>query len=225
MLLRKVKVARGLERHGDWCGKSSRPADIFGGDAGPIEPVQHAKHPQSPAIGTQKRHREHLADVVFRGALLVGVGDLADVVWTDDIRQIPDADQESAAKHNIRQVLTVPLLSSDGGALGMFGVLDGLDRAGISPEDIRRARALAAPVAVALEAARNLHLSEQHRRRAEDLMAMALELNSLLRLPDFVQSFTARAADMLGARSAALALAQRSQLEVVVLHSPEASPD
>src|SRR5512135_3756841 len=39
---------------------------------------------------------------------------LKDVFWTDDIRQVAEADQESAAKHNVRQVLTVPLLSSEG---------------------------------------------------------------------------------------------------------------
>src|SRR5512146_1758096 len=141
-----------------------------------------------------------------------------EVFWTDDIRQVKEADQETAAQHDVRQILTVPLLSSEGRTLGMFGVLDRLDQAGISPEDIRRARALAAPVAVALEAARNLHL-------AEDLMAMALELNSLLRLPEFAQSFTARAAEMLGARSAALALAQHSHLEVVAVRTSETIPE
>ena len=148
-----------------------------------------------------------------------------EVFWTDDIRQVEEADQESAARHNVRQVLTVPLLSSEGRTLGMFGVLDRLDEAGISPEDIRRARALAGPVAVALEAARNLHLAKEHGRRAEDLMAMALELNSLVRLPEFAQSFTARAGEMLGAASAALALAQPSHLEIVATRTPLGAPE
>ena len=39
----------------------------------------------------------------------------------------------------------------------MFGVLDRLDNTGISQEDIRRARALAAQVSVVLEVAHNLH--------------------------------------------------------------------
>ncbi|MGE5205085.1 MAG: PAS domain S-box protein, partial [Chlamydiota bacterium] len=164
-------------------------------------------------------------DVSFPADAAARVLGSKDVFWTDDIRQVPEADQESAARHNVRQVLTVPLLSSEGRTLGMFGVLDRLDQAGISPEDIRRARALAAPVAVALEAARNLHLAEEHGRRAEDLMAMALELNSLLRLPEFAQSFTARAAEMLGARSAALALAQHSHLEVVAVRTSETIPE
>jgi PAS domain S-box-containing protein len=167
----------------------------------------------------------HPLEVSFGADAAAAVLGSNEVFWTDDIRQVPEADQESAAKHNVRQVLTVPLLSSEGRTLGMFGVLDRLDQAGISAEDIRRAKALAAPVAVALEAARNLDLSHQHGRRAEDLTALALELNPLLRLPEFAQSFTARAAEMLGARSAALALAQRTQLEVVAARTPDTAAD
>jgi len=167
----------------------------------------------------------HPLEVSFPADAAARVLGSKEVFWTDDIRQVAEADQESAAKHNVRQVLTVPLLSSEGRTLGMFGVLDRLDQAGISPEDIRRARALAAPVAVALEAARNLHLAKQHGGRAEDLMAMALELNSVLRLPEFAQSFTARAAEMLGAASAALALAQPSHLEVVAVRTAETVPE
>ena len=93
--------------------------------------------------------------------------------------------------------------------------------AGISQEDIRRARALAAQVAVALEVTRNLHQSEQHRRRAESLMGLALELNRHLRLPDFARSFAGRAADILGAHRAALVVKQESGLETLVLHGAD----
>ena len=55
-------------------------------------------------------------------------------------------------------------------------------------------------------------------------MNLALELNSSLRLPQFVRSFTQRAADMLGARAAVLALAQRSVLETVIVHDPRVFP-
>ena len=68
---------------------------------------------------------------------------------------------------------------------------------------------------MALEAAHNLHISEQHRKRAENLMDMALELGSALRLPEFVKNFTARVAGMMQARSAILALAQGNRLESV----------
>ena len=53
---------------------------------------------------------------------------------------------------------------------------------------------LGAEITVALESANNLQLSDQHRRRTEDLMEMALDLGSALRLPDFVKNFTERVA-------------------------------
>ncbi len=137
--------------------------------------------------------------------------------WSDDVSKIPGANLEAVEKFRVKQVLTVPLLGGDGEVLGMFGVLDRLDGAGITPEDIRRARVLASQVAVALEVTRNLHVSEQHRRRAESLMTLVLELSSELRLPEFASSFTGRAAAMLGAASAALAVKQDSTLEVLAL--------
>ena len=71
-------------------------------------------------------------------------------------------------------------------------------------EDVRRARALAAQVTVALEVSRNLSLSEQHRRKAESLTSLALEINSLLRGRDFARNFVARFAEMMDAPVAAL---------------------
>ena len=64
----------------------------------------------------------------------------------------------------------------------MFGVLDRLDGTGISQEDIRRARALSSQVAVVVEVARNMHLSEQHRRRAEALIELAREMDAIVDL-------------------------------------------
>ena len=117
----------------------------------------------------------------------------------------------------MRQLLTVPLLDTSGEVLGMFGVLDRLDQSGISEEEIRRARALAAQVAVALQVTRNLHQSEQHRRRAESLMGLALELNGHLRLPEFARNFVGRAANILGAHQAALVVKQETGMETLVL--------
>jgi PAS domain S-box-containing protein len=146
-----------------------------------------------------------------------------EVFWSNDLGELPENEQPAGAGFELRQILSVPLLGMDGKALGMFGVLDRLDSAPISAEDIRRARALAGGVAVVMEAARNLDLSDQHRRRAEDLMALALELNSTLRLPEFARSFTARAADMLHAGAAALALADGKQLEIAALQPAESN--
>ena len=142
-----------------------------------------------------------------------------EVFWTDDPKKVPDANLEMIAKLKVRQIVAVPLLGSDGQVLGMFGVLDRQDRQGISQEDIRRARVLAAQAAVVLEVTRNLDQSEQHRRRAESLMALALELNPLCRLPEFARGFVARASDMMGARGAALVVKQDSVLETLVLWS------
>ena len=114
--------------------------------------------------------------------------------WANDPAKIPGANLEMIAKFKVRQLLAVPLLGTGGQVLGVLGVLDRLDRTGISQENIRSAQALAAQVAVTLEATRNLHLSEQHRRRAESLKGLALELNSQLRLPECARNFVTRAA-------------------------------
>lgn len=161
--------------------------------------------------------KAELVNLVFPAGMASRALLSKEVFWADDPSSIPGANLEVINKFRVRQLLAVPLLGSDGRVLGMFGVLDRLDRAGISQEDIRRAKSLAAQVAVAFEVTRNLHLSEQHRRRAESLMGLALELNSLLRLPEFARRFVTRAAAMMEARVAALAVRQDKALEVLVL--------
>jgi len=143
-----------------------------------------------------------------------------DVFWTDDAAKMPGANLDVVAEFKLGQILTVPLLGSDGQVLGMFGVLDRLDRARISSEDIRRAKVLAAQVAVALEATRSLHRSELHRHRAESLMRLALELNSQLQLPQLARRFVHLAAELMGSRCAALTVKQNSRLETLVLEGP-----
>ncbi len=138
-----------------------------------------------------------------------------EAAWSDDVTAEPGADQELAAMFSIRQYLAVPLFGSDRRPLGILGVLDRIKPGRIGGEDIRRAKALAAEVAIALEATQNLHLTQVHRSRAEDLTKLVLELNSSLRLPSFVHNFTERAAGMLGAPSAALALARGPLLDTV----------
>ena len=140
-----------------------------------------------------------------------------EVFWTDDASLVPGANLQAVAQFQVKQLLCVPLPGPDGQVLGMLGVLDRTDQAGVSQEDIRRANALAAEVAVALQMKRNLHLSEEHRRRAEALMSLALETVPLLQVPDLAQNFVARAAAMLGASAGALAIERDSKLETVVL--------
>ena len=50
-------------------------------------------------------------------------------------------------------------------------------------------------------------------------MGLALQLSTLLRLPDFAGSFTTMAVEMMAAKGAALALYQDSKLETVVLRT------
>jgi PAS domain S-box-containing protein len=138
--------------------------------------------------------------------------------WANDLASISGANLEMVAKFSVRQLLAVPLLGADERLLGMLGVLDRLDGTEISQENVRSAQALAAQVAVTLEATHNLHLSEQHRRRAESLKGLALELNSQLRLPECARNFVTRAADLMGARAAAFAVHQGPGLETLVLH-------
>ena len=142
-----------------------------------------------------------------------------EVFSVDDANQLSAANAGLVAQLNLKQMLAVPLLGTDGHVLGMFGVLDRVDGAAISSEDVRRAKVLAAQVAIALEVTRNLHLSEQHRRRAESLMGLVLELNSMLRLPQLANTFVSRAAEMMGAQGAALAMKQEANLEILVLQN------
>ena len=139
-----------------------------------------------------------------------------EVFWWDDPKT-PGLNQEMIAKYNVRQLLAVPLLGTRGQVLGMFGVMDRVDKTGISQEDIRRARALAAQVAVALEATRNLHLAEAHRQRADSLMRLARELNSRPRLEEFAKEFVAQVREMTSAQGAALVVKQNDDFKTIVL--------
>ena len=140
-----------------------------------------------------------------------------DVFVTEDAAKTPGAKLDFVAAFQVRQLLAVPLLGSNGEVLGMFGVLDRIESGPIHDEDVRRARALAAQVAIALELTRNLHQSEEHRRRAEALVTIALELNTVLHLPDFMRNFALRAASLFGSRSAALVLFQTAEMDTVLM--------
>ena len=154
-------------------------------------------------------------------ARVIGQGEPA---WNDDVAEGIRGTHGIARMFAFRQYLAVPLMGADQRALGLMCVLDRQDGGSITPQDVRRAQALAGEVAVRLEATRNFSLAEQHCRRSEDLTAIALELNSSLHLPQFANKFTERAADMLNARTAMLALAQGDRLETVVFHEPVPGP-
>ena len=147
-----------------------------------------------------------------------------EVFCSNDLGQEAGANLQAIATYKARQLLAVPLLSADGSVLGMFGVLDRVDDTGISREDIRRARALAAQVSVVLEVAHNLHQSELNRRRSDVLIQLAREIDGLLRLPDFARKFVNRAVELTGARAGALALFQDGRFQTVALHPLPAAP-
>ena len=148
-----------------------------------------------------------------------------DPFWSNDIRQWPGVELAGVVGPQTRQVLCVPLSAPDGDLLGVLGLLDRSDAADVSAEDVRRARSLAAEVSVALQAARALHASSEHRRRAQILMALALDLNSSLRLSDLGQRLCRRALDTFSCRAAALCVAGERRLELVELLDPARSYD
>jgi PAS domain S-box-containing protein len=140
-----------------------------------------------------------------------------EVFLSEDASKTPGANLEFVASFDIRQLLAVPLLGSNGDVLGMFAGLDRLEPGPIDQEDVRRARALAAQLAIALELTRNLDQSELHRRRAEALVELALDLNAVLHLPDFTRNFALRASKLLGGRAVALCLFQVPEHDTLMI--------
>ena len=164
------------------------------------------------------------ADTLFPEGIATRALRAKEVFWTNEASRTPGINLELITKYKVQQLLAVPLLGASGVLLGMFGVIDRLDGAGISPEDIRRARALSNQVAVVLESARNLHLSEQHRRRAEALIELAREIDGTLHLPEFARRFVTRSAELTGARAGLLALLQEGRWQVAALHTEAEAP-
>jgi two-component system NtrC family sensor kinase len=158
------------------------------------------------------------ADAVFPEGIVTRALREKEVFWSDDLTQLAGVNIEIVAQYQAKQLLAVPLLDADGKVLGMFGVLDRLDSTGISQQDIRRARALAAQVSVVLEVANNLHRSERHRKRSEALTQLAHEIDGVLRLPDFAGKFVERASAFAGATAGALALFHDGEWQTIVLH-------
>jgi PAS domain S-box-containing protein len=164
------------------------------------------------------------ADAIFPEGVATRALRAKEVFWTDEASRVPGVNLDILSKYQVHQFLAVPLLGATGQVLGMFGVLDRQDGTGISQEDIRRARALSNQAAVVLEVARNLHLSEQHRRRAETLIELAREIDGALRLPEFARRFVCRAADLTSSSAGLLGVLQEGRFQLAAVHpSPENS--
>jgi two-component system NtrC family sensor kinase len=171
------------------------------------------------------RGRPSPVDNIFPEGIVTRALRAKEVFWSDDLSREAGVNLEAIARFEARQLLAVPLLGAAGSLLGMFGVLERLDNTGISREDIRRARALAAQVSVVLEVARNLNESEVNHRRSEVLIQLAGEINVLLHLPDFAHKFLDRIMGLTAARGGALLLLQDGKLTTVALRtSPSLLP-
>ena len=170
------------------------------------------------------RGQSERVDNIFPEGIATRALRAKEVFWSDDLSEEAGVNLPVVTRYKARQLLAVPLLSAEGSVLGMFGVLDRLDDTGISREDVRRARALAAQVSVVLEVARNLHQSELNRRRSDVLIELAREIDGILRLPDFARKFVDRAIELTGARAGALALFQEGRFQTVALYPLPAGP-
>ncbi len=160
------------------------------------------------------------AGFVIPEGVLTRVMERKETLSTENAAELPDVNLQVLADSNVRQLLVVPLLGTSGELLGVFGVLDRLDNGPIASEDVRRAQALAAQVTAALEVSRNLLVSEQHRKKAESLTGLALEVNSLLRGPEIAQQFVDRAASMMESRAAVLLIETGGNPATMLVASP-----
>ena len=116
-----------------------------------------------------------------------------------------------------RWCLIAPVLSSSG-ARGIF-VFTRRSAPGFSDRSIaKQARRLAAAFEVIGTSFPSIGEAEV---RAQNLMNLAVELKPSLRLPEFVGRFTLRAAEILGARAAILALTRSARLETVYSHNAQ----
>jgi two-component system NtrC family sensor kinase len=136
--------------------------------------------------------------------------------WAEDREPWSAAHRDSLRLFGARQMLAIPLGNPTGDLLGFFAAFDHLDHPEITREDLRRAQALAGQLTVGLQVSRNLLVSDELRRRAESLTSLALEVNSLVRGPQFADKFLERAAAMMGAAAAALVIASGARVYAIL---------
>jgi PAS domain S-box-containing protein len=165
-----------------------------------------------------ERGESRRVDTIFPEGVATQVLRGKEVFSTNDVSSVAGVNPDVVVRFKLKQILAVPLLGTSGELLGMFGVLDRLDGSGISHEDIRRARSLSNQVAVVLEVAHNLHLSQQHRRRAEALIELAREIDGTLLLPEFSRRFVRRAAELTGSSSSLLTVFQDGRWQAAAVH-------
>ena len=133
---------------------------------------------------------------------------------------VPERAQLMKWEQQTRQYLAIPLLTASNEPLGILAFINKPSREPILAQDVEHAKGIAAQAMIAMESIRQQEAAEAHKKRADDLMEMALDMGSALRLPEFVKNFTERVARMMGARCAILALAQGSKVESVGFFGP-----
>jgi len=157
------------------------------------------------------------AEAVLEGNFWARALAAKDVLASQDREVLAAMDFAWLTPSPVEQLLTVPLISSNGQELGIFGVVDRADRAPISEAHLRSARALSGHFTVALESAHNLQRSEEQRRRAEALVRSAWEWNRQLQFPDLAKGFVAQVAQLLAAHAALVAVSEGGSWEILAL--------
>jgi PAS domain S-box-containing protein len=147
------------------------------------------------------------------------------VFVSNDLTAHPLFDRSPEQDNRAVQMLAAPLRTAAGRTLGLLTAFDRIDGKPVSDSDVRRLQALAAEAAVVIEAAENFEHLEEHRRRAEDLVDLALSLNSSLQVTDLARAFTLKAAQMLGAPAAAAVIVSPNGFEAIVLHPEKQAED
>ena len=155
-------------------------------------------------------------DLALDSALVHQVLASKEPFWSDEARKEPEMDNALLLRFRANQLFAVPLVGTDGECLGVLGLLDQVDHKPISPEDVRRAKALAGQATIALESTRNLDVSERHRARAETLVSFALDLGASIELEELVKKFTSRGMELLEAGSSFMALVRGTRPQTVI---------
>jgi len=126
--------------------------------------------------------------------------------------------------HKAKSLMVVPVIVF-GRVIGVAVFLHRTNTRFFNDDVADQATVLGEQLGTLLELFRLQGTADQHRKRSEDLIELALDLGSSLRLSDFVKSFTARITEMLGARVGVLTLARGTLLEVVAMHDSTGEPD
>jgi PAS domain S-box-containing protein len=141
---------------------------------------------------------------------------------TENLADEARADAGFIEKFRAKQYLAVPIFAGESPIFGVLGLFDRSDGMPIDEEDVRRAEALAAQIAVALQSVKMLHAATVNQERAENLVGLALEMGSSLSIPELVKSLAGRAGRLLNAKASAVGLCREASrgalIETVVLN-------